>query len=102
MDGVGAPWWSLAVRASAKTRPLGPALSLCFAIAGVYSPFAGHSLSSGSSVLVSMHWEMLKAAGSDSSSWEELFPSDVTEDWEVWGSSLAAQDFLLLSQMFFS
>lgn len=39
---------------------------------------------------------MLKAAGSDSSSWEELFPAGVTEDLEVWGSSLAAQDFFVL------
>lgn len=39
---------------------------------------------------------MLKAAGSDSSSWKELFPATVTEDWEVWDSSLAAQDFFFV------
>lgn len=71
----------------------GPTLSLSFVIAGVYSPFAGHSLTSSvPSVLIPTHWEMLRAAGGDSSSWEELFPAGVT-DWEVWGSSLAAQDF---------
>lgn len=49
----------------------------------------------------SLPWEMLKAVGSDSSSWEELFPTGVTEDWKVWGSSLAQDlfvpDFLLLA-----
>lgn len=44
---------------------------------------------------------MLKAAGSDSSSWEELFPSGITEDWEVWSSSLAAQDFFFVPDFLF-
>lgn len=44
---------------------------------------------------------MLKTAGSDSSSWEELFPAGITEDWEVWGSSLAAQDFFFVPDFLF-
>lgn len=93
MDGVGASWWSPAVRASAKTRPLGTNTVTVFCHCWSLFPLCRTQPHlKCPSVLIPTHWEMLRAAGGDSSSWEELFPAGVT-DWEVWGSSLAAQDF---------